>query len=70
MIKNASLLRKFEDDFIRGETMRYAKRSLQLLTAMWNEGVALGVLPPAGPWESINVDIRIAGILNSCLTKP
>jgi hypothetical protein len=51
MIKNASILRKFEDDLIRSETMRSAEQSLQLLTAMWNEGVVLGVLPPSDPWE-------------------
>jgi len=69
MIKNASILRKLEDDFIRSETMRPEEQSLQFLSAMWNEGVALGVLPPSDPWEGLDVDIRIAGILNSCLTK-
>jgi len=69
MIKNASILRKLEDDFIRSETMRSEEQSLQFLSAMWNEGVALGVLPPSDPWEGLDVDIRIAGILNSCLTK-
>ena len=69
MIKNASILRKFEDDLMRSETKRTAEQSLQLLTAMWKEGVVLGVLPPADPWEGIDVDVRIAGILNSCLKK-
>ncbi|PJC73535.1 MAG: hypothetical protein CO012_08870 [Syntrophobacterales bacterium CG_4_8_14_3_um_filter_49_14] len=69
MIKNAYILRKFEDDLIRSETKRSAEQSLQLVTAMWQEGVVLGVLPPSDPWEGIDVDIRIARILNSCLTK-
>jgi len=69
MIKNASILKKFEDDLVRSETIRSAEQSLQFLTAMWNEGIALGVLPPSDLWEGIDVDIRIAGILNSCLTK-
>jgi len=69
MIKNASILRKFEDDLIRSETKRPAEQSFELLTAMWKEGVILGVLPPLDPWEGIDVDVRIAGILNSCLTK-
>jgi hypothetical protein len=69
MIKNASILRKFEDDLIRSETMRYAEQSFELFTAMWKEGVVLGVLPPSDPWEGIDVDVRIARILNSCLTK-
>ncbi|MFO7665972.1 MAG: hypothetical protein R6V76_05080 [Desulfobacterales bacterium] len=69
MIKNASILRKFEDDFIRREPMRSVEQSFQLFAAMWNEGINLGVLPPSDPWEGIDVDIRIAGILNSCLIK-
>ena len=64
MIKNAYILRKFEDDLIRSETKRSAEQSLQLVTAMWKEGVVLGVLPPSDPWEGIDVDIRIARILN------
>jgi hypothetical protein len=69
MIINASILRKFEDDLIRSEAKRPVEQSFELLTAMWKEGVVLGVLPPTDPWEGIDVDIRIAGILNSCSTK-
>ncbi|MEN6320820.1 MAG: hypothetical protein ABFD82_18960 [Syntrophaceae bacterium] len=69
MIKNAHILKKFEDDLFKSEKKRAIKQSLELFTAMWNEGVALGVLPPSDPWEGIDVDVRIAGILNSCLTK-
>lgn len=69
MIKNAHILKKFEDDLFESEKKRAIEQSLELFTAMWNEGVALGVLPPSDPWEGIEVDVRIAGILNSCLTK-
>jgi hypothetical protein len=69
MIKNVSILRKFEDDLIRSEKKIPAEKSFELLAAMWKEGVILGVLPPSDPWEGIDVDVRIAGILNSCLTK-
>lgn len=44
-------MRKFENDLIRSETMKSAEQSLQLVTAMWNEVVVLGVLPPSDPWE-------------------
>ena len=67
IIKNKSIFNKFEDDLIRNETTRYGEQPLQIVTAMWHEGVALGVLPPSDPWEGIDVDIRIAEILNSCL---
>ncbi|HLE09564.1 MAG TPA: hypothetical protein VI914_08030 [Thermodesulfobacteriota bacterium] len=69
MIKNPSLLKKFEEDFIRGEGVPDYNRSLRLFTDMWNEGVMLGVLPPKDPLDGIDVDIRIAKTLNSCLKK-
>jgi len=37
MIKNASILVKFEDDFIRNQTIRSAEQSLQLLTAIMED---------------------------------
>lgn len=69
MIKNAHLLRNFEDDFLRNDVKRSAEQSLEILAAMWSEGVALGVLPPSDPWDGVDVDIRIARILNTCLIK-
>jgi len=36
---------------------------------MWNEGAKLGVLPTKEPLEGIEVDIKIAKALNSCLKK-
>ncbi len=35
---------------------------------MWELGMSLGVLPPNDPLEGIEVDIRVAEILN-CLKK-
>ena len=65
MIKNHHLLRKLEKEFISQENLPYPK-SLRLFEAMWEEGVLLGVLPPGDPAEGLDVDIRIARILNSC----
>ncbi|MFO7555240.1 MAG: hypothetical protein R6W88_08545 [Desulfobacterales bacterium] len=42
-------------------------QSLKTFTAMWNHGMKLGVLPPKDPLEGIETDIKIAGVLNSCL---
>jgi len=44
------------------------KQALNIFEAMWKEGVSLGVLPPKDPLEGIDVDIRVARILN-CLKK-
>jgi len=69
MIKNKEVLKKFEDRFIREEKILPFTHAIRLFTDMWNEGVKLGVLPPKNPSEGIEVDIRIAKVLNSCLKK-
>ena len=67
MIKNSKLLDEFEKEFIKKNSLSY-EESLALLDGMWEMGMALGVLPPKDPWEGIEVDIRVARILN-CLKK-
>jgi len=58
-----------EREFISKQRLSY-KQSLQIFESMWNEGIKLGVLPPKEPLDGIDVDIRIAKIINSCLKKP
>ena len=67
MIKNPDLLKKFEDEFIRNEGRLNYRQSLRLFTDMWEEGVRFGILPPKDPLEGLEVDIKIAKVLNSCL---
>jgi len=67
MIKNPDVLRKFEDSFLRNGGKLSYEQSLKIFTAMWKEAVNLGILPPKAPLEGIEVDIRIAKVLNSCL---
>lgn len=69
MIKNPGILRKFEDDLIRNEAIISYDHSLKLLTSMWEEGVQVGVLPPDDLLEGVDTDIRVAQILNACLTE-
>lgn len=63
MIKDARIFSEFNDEQIRRERLDYAA-ALQIFEAMWKEGLALGVLPSEDPLEGIEVDVRIAGILN------
>ncbi|GBE36520.1 hypothetical protein BMS3Bbin07_00667 [bacterium BMS3Bbin07] len=70
MIKNPEVLKKLEDNLIRGEGNLSFEKTAKLFASMWNEGVRLGVLPPKEPLEGIEVDIRIAKVLNSCLKRP
>ncbi|MFH1703087.1 MAG: hypothetical protein ABIB41_06620 [Nitrospirota bacterium] len=69
MIKDKEILKKFEDDFIKDEGKLPFSKAIKLFTEMWNEGVKLGILPSQGPLEGIEVDIRVAKILNSCSKK-
>jgi hypothetical protein len=70
MIKDTEILRKFESNFISDQGVIPYEQSRKIFTAMWKEGVMLGVFPPADPQAGVEVDIRIARILNTCLTKP
>jgi hypothetical protein len=70
MINHPEILRKFEDDFIRDQGPMPYEQARRLFTGMWREGILLGGFPPAESLEGIDVDIRVAGILNACLTKP
>ena len=63
MIKDARLLSEFNKKEVMMEKLDYAT-ALQVFEGMWQEGVLLGVLPLKDPLEEIEVDIRIARILN------
>jgi len=63
MIRDNELLTEFEREYLRQEKTDYFS-SLRLFEEMWKEGVFLGVLPPKDPLEGIEVDLRIARILN------
>lgn len=63
MIKHSELLTEFEREYIRRDKTDYFD-SLRLFEEMWKEGVFLGVLPLKDPLEGIEVDLRIARILN------
>ena len=65
MIKNPHLVRELEAEFLAREEMPYRK-ALHIFESLWQEGVTLGVLPPEDPSEGLEVDLRIARVLNSC----
>jgi len=67
MVKNAKLLQEFTNTLSRKEGPLPFHQALKLFTSMWQEGVSMGVLPPKKPLEGIETDIKIAGVLNSCL---
>jgi hypothetical protein len=62
-------LRRFEDDLLEKGPQPFFREALRLFESMWNEGIALGILPLSDPMEGIEVDIELARILN-CLKSP
>jgi hypothetical protein len=69
MIRNIRLLNNFEKEFIKNNKKISFQDNLKIFSALWQEGLTLGVLPPKNPLEGIETDIRIARIINSCLKK-
>ncbi len=67
LIKNFNVLEQLKREMIKKEKLSF-RQALIIFEAMWKEGVSFGVLPPKDPLEGIDVDIRVARILN-CLKK-
>ena len=63
MIKNANYLEEFEKEFIAGQKNDLLK-NLEIYEAMWEMAKALGVFPLKDPYDGVEDDIRLAGILN------
>jgi len=63
MIKNSAYLEEFKRQLIREEKNDFAT-NLKIYEAMWNEAVALGVLPLKNPYEGIEDALRISRIMN------
>ena len=64
MIKKNEELLKFEDELKR-KTKVNVKKNFQIVEAMYDEAVALGVMPPESKLDGIENDIKIAKVVNS-----
>ena len=64
MIKDQKLWKQFERDMIKKEELSLEQK-YKILNAMLQEALRLGVLPLDNPLEGIEVDIRIARIVNA-----
>ena len=64
MVKNSSKLKQFEDNFIRQDKSDITK-NLRLLDSLYKEARALSVFPLQNPLEGIEIDIKIAKVINS-----
>jgi hypothetical protein len=63
MVKNAGKLSELERAIIRKEKPRLLK-NLEIVEAMYKEALSLKVFPLKDPLAGIEVDMRIARIIN------
>ncbi|MCK4420231.1 hypothetical protein KAW18_00795 [candidate division WOR-3 bacterium] len=64
MIKNSKQLRDFEREYEKKQN-RDLDEKYKILDAMYREAKYLGVFPLKNPLEGIEVDIKIAKVVNS-----
>jgi len=57
-------LLKFERDFLKKEGVDMA-RNYHIIEALYKEAVTLGVIPLKNPLDGIEVDLKIAKVINS-----
>jgi len=57
-------LKRLETGILRNGKLDL-KKKFKILEALYNEAVALGVFPLKDPLEGLEVDIRIAKVVNS-----
>jgi hypothetical protein len=64
MIKDKKYLEEFEKEIIRNKKADIAN-NIRIVEALYKEAVSLGVFPLKNPLEGIEVDIKIAKVINS-----
>jgi len=60
VIKNSEELLKFEDEFQR-KTKVDVMKNFQIVEEMYDEAVALGVMPPKAKLDGLEIDIKLQG---------
>lgn len=66
MIKNIQTFRDFENNIKSKEGVTPFKKAIKIFTSLWIEAQNLGIFPLKDPLEGIEIDIKIAKILNKC----
>jgi len=63
-VRKRSELQKFELDFLRKEKVDIV-RNLHIVEGLYKEAVTLGIIPLKNPLDGIEVDLKIAEVVNS-----
>jgi hypothetical protein len=64
MVNNSSRLKEFEDDFVR-RNKPDLMQNLRLLDHLYEEAKAFAVFPLQEPLSGLDIDIKIAKVINS-----
>ena len=68
MTTNRKILQDFEKDELK-RTKLNVSQNFKIFEALYQEAVALGVLPPKNPLGGVEIVIKIARVVNS-VSKP
>jgi len=63
MIKNKEHLEAFENRLAAEEKVDFFKNFI-IYEALWRQAILLGILPLKNPYDGVEEDIRLAGILS------
>ncbi|OGL41621.1 MAG: hypothetical protein A2043_07670 [Candidatus Schekmanbacteria bacterium GWA2_38_9] len=64
MIKNHKKLQEFERKLLKKEKVDIMQ-NFRIVEALYKEAVALGIFPLKNPLEGLEIDIKIAKVVNS-----
>ena len=64
MIKNKILLEQFEQDLVKKNKTDY-HQNMEIFERMYKEAVYLNAIPLKDPLDGLEVDIKIARVINS-----
>ena len=64
MIKNHKKLQEFEKKLLKKEKVDIMQ-NFRIVEALYKEAVALGIFPLKNPLEGLEIDIKIAKVVNS-----
>ena len=64
MIKNHKKLQEFERKLLKKEKVDIMQ-NFKIVEALYKEAVALGIFPLKNPLEGLEIDIKIAKVVNS-----
>lgn len=68
MIINCREFQSFEKKMIEQKNLNI-RQKFKIINALYEEAIALGALPLKNPLEGIDIDIKIARVVNS-VSKP